>query len=257
MALPETIRYDKRGRIAYITINQPHALNSLLPEMTTGVEEAMADFNNDPNLTVAILTGTGEKAFCAGADLKATIPLITEKGLGATMPDPTRRFFSEVTKPIIAAVNGLCLAGGTEMLLGTDIRIAVEHATFGLTEPRWALMAGGGSHVRLPRQIAWVRAMEILLIGDQISAQDALQFNLINRVVPKELLMPTTQQIAERICENGPFAVQKIKEAAIKVYNMSWDEAFYTEYLLAAQVFASDDAKEGPKAFAEKRKPRF
>ncbi len=249
------IIYQKKERIAYLTINRPEVMNAFDPQTLEEIFQASEDFNGDPDCWVLIITGAGEKAFCAGADLRSTIPAMTSGAL--KMEVSTRRFFSEIHKPIIAAINGFCLAGGTEMILGTDIRIAAEHATFALTEPRWGLVPIGGSHVRLPRQIPWCRAMEILLIGDPITAQEALAIGLINRVVPLAQLMPTAQQMAERICQNGPLAVRTIKEICLRALSMPMEQGFILESLMGQQVFASEDAKEGPRAFMEKRKPVF
>lgn len=248
--------YEKSGPIATFTLNRPQVHNALSMDMGRLLGEAIADFEADPELRVAILTGAGERSFCAGADLKSAIPATTAEG-GVNRGDPTKRFFSDATKPIVAAVNGFALAGGTEMLLGTDIRIAAEHATFGLPEPKLGLVPFAGSHVRLPQQVPWAIAMEILLIGDPISAERACQIGLVNKVVPAADLMPEARRVAERICENGPFAVRKIKETVLAAYNLRWDEAFTVETTISAQVLASDDAKEGPKAFAEKRSPVF
>ena len=157
----------------------------------------------------------------------------------------------------IAAINGFCLAGGTELIQGTDIRIAAEHATFGLAEPKWALFPAAGSTVRLPRQIPYCRAMEILLTGDPVSAQEALQIGLINKVVKKEDLMPTAKKYAERICQNGPLAIKAIKESALRCYEVPIEYANILETYYAREIFASEDAKEGPRAFLEKRKPIF
>ncbi len=249
------IIYEKKNRIAYLTINRPEAMNALDPDTIDEINRATEDFDNDPQSWVLILTGAGDKAFCAGADLKKTIPAVTSGEM--TFGVSAKRFFSEIYKPIIAAINGFCLAGGLEMVLGTDIRIAAEHATFALQEARWGLAPIGGSHVRLPRQIPWCRAMEILLIGDRITAQEAYQIGLINKVVPLPELMPTAQRIAERICENGPLAVRTIKEIAVRALSMPMEQGFILESLLGQRVFASEDAKEGPRAFAEKRKPVF
>jgi enoyl-CoA hydratase len=254
-SFPETFLFEKRGNIAYMTLNRPEAMNAILPEMKDGLEMAAEIIGGDPEIFVAILSAAGDKAFCSGGDLKVTIPEMSSKGL--KLKDPTKKLFGDVTKPIIAAVNGICVAGGFEMLLGTDIRIAVEEASFGVPEVRWSLMPAGGATVRLPRQIPYVRAMELLLVGDRITAQEALQFGLINKVVKREDLMSTAETLAKRICQNGPLAVRKVKESVIRAYNMAWDEAFFTEYVLSRDVFTSEDAKEGPRAFAEKRKPVF
>ena len=249
------IIYEKGDRIACITLNRPERRNALDPETLIALEEACQDFNADPESWVLIVTGAGDKAFCSGADLETLIPAMTSGAM--KMELSAKRFFSDIYKPIIAAINGYCLAGGTEMIQGTDIRVAAEHATFGLAEPRWGLVPIGGSHVRLPRQIPWCRAMEILLIGDRMSAQEALQVGLINRVVPLEQLMPTARAIAERICENGPLAVQTIKEIAVRAVSMPMEQGFVLETLMGQRVFASEDAREGPRAFLEKRKPVF
>ncbi len=248
--------YEKSGPIATLTLNRPEVHNAISMDMGRGLNDALEDFEADPELRVAILTGAGERAFCAGADLKTAIPQTTASS-GENRGDPTKRPLSGITKPIIGAVNGLALAGGTEILLGTDIRIAAEHATFGLPEPKLGLVPFAGSHVRLPQQVPWAVAMEILLIGDPISAERALQIGLVNKVVPAGELMAEARRLAERLCENGPFAVRKIKETVLAAYNLSWDEAFTVESKISAEVLASDDAKEGPIAFAQKRRPVF
>ena len=251
--------YEKDGAVATMTFNRPKAHNAVSREMSQRMTEALEDFEADDALRVMIVTGAGDKAFSSGADLKSTIPSITTMAATDTsqLESRSERPFAGLTKPVIAAVNGLALAGGTELLLGTDIRVASEHATFGLPEPHWGLVPFGGSHVRLPQQVPWARAMEILLTGDSITAQEALAIGLINRVVPHAELMPTARAIATRICRNGPLAVRRIKEAVLAAYNRPWEEAFAIESKISVTVLASDDAKEGPRAFAEKREPRF
>jgi len=252
--LPSTMLYDKRDRIAVITINRPEAMNAFTPDMLQAMDAAFADFNKDPNLWVAILTAAGEKSFCTGMDLKAAIPMMqTGDELGYT--DHTKRPFSDVFKPIIAAINGYCIAGGLEFLQGTDLRIAAEHASFGLGEVRWGIIPTGGSHIRLPRQIPWAVAMELLLMGRPITAQRAYDIGLVNEVVPADQLMPTALKWAETICKNGPLAVRTAKEIAVRA--LSLESGFVLEKAIGARVFASEDAKEGPRAFAEKRPPRF
>jgi enoyl-CoA hydratase len=252
--LPSTMLYEKRDRIAIVTINRPEALNAFTPDMLRAMDAAFADFNKDPDLWVAILTATGEKSFCAGMDLKAAIPLVNE-GDEMGYADHTKRPFSDVFKPIIAAVNGYCIAGGLEFLQGTDLRIAAEHATFGLGEVRWGIIPTGGSHIRLPRQIPWAVAMELLLMGRPISAKRAYDIGLVNEVVAADQLMPTALKWAETICKNGPLAVRTAKEIAVRALEL--ESGFVLEKAIGARVFASDDAKEGPRAFAEKRPPRF
>ena len=169
--------------------------------------------------------------------------------------DHTKRPFSDVFKPIIGAVNGYCIAGGLEFLQGTDLRIAAEHATFGLGEVRWAIIPTGGSHIRLPRQIPWAIAMELLLTGKPIDAKRAYDIGLVNKVVPADQLMPAALELAETICKNGPLAVRTAKEIAVRALGL--ESGFVLEKALGARVMDSEDAKEGPRAFAEKRKPNY
>jgi enoyl-CoA hydratase len=252
--MPATMLYEKRDHIAIITINRAEALNAFTLEMLQAMDAAFADFNKDPDLWVAILTAVGDKSFCTGMDLKEAIPMMkTGDELG--YQDHTKRPFSDVFKPIIAAVNGYCIAGGLEFLQGTDLRIAAEHATFGLGEVRWGIIPTGGSHIRLPRQIPWAVAMELLLIGRPITAKRAYDIGLVNEVVPLEQLMPTALKWAETICKNGPLAVRTAKEIAVRALGL--ESGFVLEKALGARVFSSEDAKEGPRAFAEKRPPKF
>lgn len=252
--LPETFTYEKRGHVAVMTLNRPQAMNALTKDMMLGLEAAVEDFNRDPELWVAIFTATGEKAFCTGLDLKVALPALNE-GDDMGYDDPATRPFHKVYKPVITAVNGICVAGGLEFMLGTDIRIAAEHATFGLTEVRWAVIPAGGSHVRLPRQIPWAVAMEMLMTGKTIDAKRAYDIGLINKVVPAADLMSEALAMAAKICENGPLAVRTAKEIAVRAQNL--EPAFVLEKTMSARVFASEDAREGPRAFAEKRKPVY
>ncbi len=216
MELPTQISSRRRDHIAIITIDRPEAMNSLTAEMLTGHRgRALKEFNDDPDLWVAILTGTGDKAFSSGLDLKEAAPMLTG-GDALGFEDTTKRQFSDVFKPIICAVNGFCIAGGMEMLLGTDIRIAAEHATFGLGEVRWGLIPLGGTHIRLPKQIPQAIAMQLLLSGKPISAQRAYEVGLINEVVPAGELMSTAIETAEGYCKNGPLAMKTAKEIAVR-----------------------------------------
>ena len=257
--LDDDLLYEKKGKIGYMTFNRPSEMNSITPKMMEDIDRIGEDFKNDGDLLVLIVTGAGEQAFSAGADLKKTITKFkADADSGARfMPDPTRRFFSGIYKPIIAAINGFCLAGGTEIIQGMDIRIAAPHAKFGLPEVHWGIIPGGGSHVRLPRQIPYCHAMDILLTGRMITAEEAVQFGLINKIVPADQVMAECEKYAEIICSNGPLAVQAAKEAALLTYNMGWNEAFSTEALIAERIFKTDDAAEGPLAFAEKRQPVY
>jgi len=260
--------YEKRDGVAYLTFNRPEVHNAWNPELFCRLADAWADFAEDGSLRVAIITGAGDKAFAVGADLATFIPLVTR----ARQPedDWDRRVLEDLTltdpavlrnyplyKPVIAAVNGFCLAGGTELLQGTDIRIAAEHATFGLSESKRALVPGGGSMVRLARQIPYCKAMEILLTGDRISAEEAYRIGLVNYVVPAAEVMPLAEQFARKLAANGPLALRAIKEAVIRTSGLPLEEAYKIESKLSRQVFLSEDAREGPRAFMEKREPRY
>ena len=254
MELPAEIKFEKKGHVGIVTIDRPEAMNALTADMLLGIEDAMKAFNDDPDLWIGILTASGEKAFSSGLDLKEVAPLLTG-GDALGFEDTTKRQFSDVFKPIICAVNGFCIAGGMEMLLGTDIRIAAEHATFGLGEVRWGLIPLGGTHIRLPRQIPQAIAMQLLLSGKPISAQRAYEVGLINEVVSSDELMPTAIETAEKYCKNGPLAMKTAKEIVIR--SLGLESGFVLEKALGKRVLDSDDAKEGPLAFAEKRPAKF
>jgi enoyl-CoA hydratase len=264
------IIYEKQGRIAFITINRPERRNALSFEAFGRLAQAWLDFRDDPDLWVAIITGAGDKAFCSGGDLKEFIPMVTQniQGLAASGGAETlgQEFPAnaslvavlrevEIFKPIIAAVNGACMAGGMEMLQGTDIRIASETATFAISEPRRGLFPGGGSTVKLPRQIPLCRAMQVLLTAEPISARQALEFGIVNEVVPPDQLMPTALRYAELICKNGPLAVRRVKESVLRGLQVTLKEALDQEMVYSAEVFSTEDAMEGIHAFQEKRAP--
>ena len=251
------INYEKKDRIEVVTINRPDAMNCLNQADLDELGRIWLDFRDDDEVLVGILTGAGNRAFCAGADLGSLIPKLNcgEHPISPTVPGFLKNI--KCFKPIIAAVNGHCLAGGMEMLMGTDIRIAAEEATFGVTEVKWALFPAGGLTVRLPRQIPYCWAMELLLIGEPITAEQALQIGLINRVVPRAKLMDTSMSIAKKLCQNGPLALKAIKESALRSHDIPEEHAYFLEAFLAKQVFGTRDANEGPRAFIEKRKPVF
>ncbi len=252
-----SIDYEKTDQIALVTMNRPEAMNCLNLDDLYELGRIWTEFAEDDDTRVAVLTGAGDTAFCAGADLKELIPKVSagELDLSPTVPGFLKNL--DCFKPIIAAVNGACLAGGLEMLQGTDIRIAVDEAVFGLPEVQLGLFPSAGSTVRLPRQIPYAWAMQILLLGENITARQALQIGLINRVVAHNKLMDTAMGIADRICRNGPVAVRAIKESVIKGQGLPEEQAYYIEAMLAKRVFKSQDAIEGPLAFAQKRAPVF
>lgn len=260
--------YRKDGAIAVFTLNRPAALNALTPELVCRLADAVADFVADPRLRVGIVTGSGDKAFCSGGDLGTMLPLLS----GDREPGDSwdRRVLDEpfvmaasslrdypIDKPLIAAVNGVCVAGGMEMMLGTDIRVAAEHAVFGLPEVRRGVLPFAGSMVRLPRQIGWSAAMELLLVGDTIDAVEARRVGLVNHVLPAADVMPKALDLARRIAANGPLAVQRVKHTAVAASGVSLVEGFRLEDESKRIVMASDDAREGPRAFMEKRAPNY
>lgn len=245
------VDYKKEGKIAIFTINRPEAMNAINAQAVQELHEAMVDFRDNPELWVGIITGAGEKAFSAGADIKEMRPNAVRKD----PPTPMRGL--ELWKPLIAAINGFALGGGLEIALSCDIRIAVEHARFGVPEVTLGLIPGWGGTQRLPRVIPWASAAGILFTGKHIDAQEAYRIGLVNQVVPPEQLMTTAREWAELICRAGPLGVRAAKEAMIKGYSMSLEEGLQLEKSLGNFLRKTVDFKEGTRAFVEKRKPDF
>lgn len=248
------IRYDEvGGRIVVVTIDRPEARNAFTPEMRTALDRAMDHFERDDATYVAVVTGAGERAFCAGADLKVSVPAASAT---RSLPrPPTERVLSGVTKPVVAAINGACIGGGLELALATDIRIAANHAVFALSEVRWGIIPGGGGCARIPRQIPWAIAMEMLLTGAPIDAQRAMQVGLVNRVTSGDRVLEAALEVATVIAQNAPLAVRAAKRVAQETAELA--TAFAYEAAYVAQVLATEDAREGPRAFAERRYPTY
>lgn len=247
-----TVRYEVLDRVATITLDRPGVRNAIDAATTTGLREAMGRFEDDSQVLVAILTGSGGLAFCAGMDLKAFAA-----GEGPAILEGPGGFagFTHLprTKPVIAAVNGAALAGGCELVLSCDLVVAAEHATFGLPEVKRGLFAVSGGVLRLPRMISRARALELLLTGDAIDARAAHELGLINRVVPRELLLETTRDLARRICANAPLAVRETLALARAVFSLPEDQLQARNDAAWSRIAASEDALEGPRSFAEKR----
>ncbi|MGV9713079.1 crotonase/enoyl-CoA hydratase family protein [Gordonia sp. NPDC003424] len=251
---------EKRGHVLIVTMNRPEARNALSAEMMAIMVEAWDRIDDDPDIRVAILTGAGG-AFCAGMDLKAmskNAPGDTvDRGTWNPAVLPALLKGRRLTKPLIAAVEGPAIAGGTEILQGTDIRVAGESARFGVAEARWGLFPLGGSAVRLPRQIPYTIAADLLLTGRHITATEAREYGLIGYVVPDGSALDKALEIADTIAANGPLAVQAILKTMRDTEGMHELDAFKVESKLGISVFKSKDAKVGPKAFADKQKPVF
>ncbi|BBX76018.1 crotonase/enoyl-CoA hydratase family protein [Mycobacterium shinjukuense] len=251
---------EQRGHTLVVTMNRPAARNALSSEMMRIMVQAWDRVDNDPDIRCCILTGAGGY-FCAGMDLKAA----TKKPPGDSFQDgsydPSRIDAllkgRRLTKPLIAAVEGPAIAGGTEILQGTDIRVAGESARFGISEAKWSLYPMGGSAVRLVRQIPYTLACDLLLTGRHITAAEAKEIGLIGYVVPDGQALAKALEIADAISANGPLAVQAILRSIRETEGMPENEAFKIDTQIGIKVFLSDDAKEGPKAFAEKRTPNF
>ncbi|WP_062988516.1 crotonase/enoyl-CoA hydratase family protein [Nocardia anaemiae] len=249
---------EKRDHVLIVTMNRPEARNALSAEMMAIMRDAWDQVDNDPDIRVAILTGAGG-AFCAGMDLKAMTAQHPGDNAGSFDPTKLEALLKgrRLTKPLIAAVEGPAIAGGTEILQGTDIRVAAESAKFGVSEARWGLFPLGGSAVRLVRQIPYTVAADILLTGRHITAAEAKEIGLIGHVVPNGTALDKALELAAQISANGPLAVQAILRTIRETEAMPEEDAFQIEAKLGMAVFRSADAKEGPKAFAEKRKPTF
>lgn len=257
--------YEKKEGVAIVRMNRPEVRNAMNAEMLCRLSDAWQDVNDDPEVRCAILTGTGRDAFCAGADLGEFIPMMqgikppknewderAKNDPGIIFKGLLRGY--DVAKPIIAAVNGHSYAGGTEILQATDIRVVADDARLAISEVKRSLFPMGGSTVRLVRQIPWALAMEILLTGEPVTAQEAWRIGLVNKVVAPEQVMPAALRYAAILAENGPLAVQAVKRSVLAGSGRSIDDALQKEMEIGIPVSGSEDAREGPRAFKEKRK---
>jgi len=251
------LEYEKEGRIAIFTLNRPEALNALSPNLFQELHDAFEDFKTDSELWVGIVTGSGEKAFCAGADIKLWLPFVKEcKSKPWLLPTTPLRGM-QLWKPLIAAVNGLAMGGGLELALCCDLRIASEKARFGFPEARLGLLPRLGGTVRLPRTIPWAKAVEMLFFGKPIDAQEAYRIGLVNKVVESDQVMGTAREWAEGLCKVAPLAVRAIKEAIVKGEALSIEDALWIENALGLPLYETEDYEEGRAAFREKREPVF
>lgn len=262
------ILFEKRGSAAWITINRPEAKNTMNADVFVGLTEAWQEVREDNAIRVAVLTAAGEEDFCCGGDLGGVIPLWTgakqpeneveEKLLAdPMMVDKVMLKSVPLYKPVIGAINGRALGGGCEITLATDVRVAAEHAIFGVPEPKSGLVPGAGTMARLARQISYANAMKMMLTAEPISAHEAKEIGLISEVVPGGELQARAEELADTIAANAPLALHGIKKTVLDSHTLPWEEAFKIEMEQSAIVMMSKDAREGPKAFKEKRKPNF
>ena len=254
----EKVLYEIRDRIAYVTINRPHAYNACDLETYDRLAEVWADFAHNDDAWVAIFTGAGDKAFCAGSDIKQNFNTVPEpaEAFGAAGSGDMMRGL-EIWKPIIAAVNGHCNGGGLEQALCCDFRVASENAQFGLGEVLLGLLPGGGGTQRLPRTIPLGHALWMLYTGERLDAQEAYRLGLVNKVVPQAELMDTAEEMARKLLAAGPLAVRAIKQAAVQGLGMPLADGLRLESHLFRLLAATEDSVEGTRAFAEKRVPQW
>jgi E-phenylitaconyl-CoA hydratase len=252
------IRYEVSDGIATITMDRPERLNALDTEAYAALSAAWQRVRDDDDVRVAIITGAGEKSFTTGADLKSFVTNPDELNqFWLTQKDQLLNRGLEVWKPVIAAVNGYCLGGGMTLLLATDLRVAAEHATFSLAEVKRGILPGNGGTQRLLRQVPHAIGMEMLLTGDAISAETAARWGLVNAVVPAAELMDVARDYARRIAANAPLALQAIKELALRSADLDLATGLRLEQSMGRLLKFTEDAKEGPAAFAERRTPDF
>jgi len=247
---------ERRGHVEILTINRPEARNAINGAVAAAMSTAFDELAGDPDAWVVVLTGSGDKAFSAGMDLKAFAA-----GEGASIIGASGGFAGiakrDFPKPLIAAVNGSALAGGCEIMLSCDLVVAAEHATFGIPEAKRGLIAGAGALIRLPKRVPAAIALELAMTGDPIDAQRALALGLVNRVVPADRLLEEALALAERIAENAPLAVRYSKQVIRQAGEVPEEEGWKINDAAVGVVFSSADAMEGPIAFAEKRRPNW
>ncbi len=255
----EFIEVERDGRLLQVTLKRPERMNALHPPAHRELDGVFEEFQNDPDLWVALVTGSGDRAFCAGNDLRYQAEKGAEAvragmaGVRGGFAGLVRRF--DLFKPLVAAVNGVALGGGFEIALACDIILASDNATFGLPEPRVGLMAAAGGVHRLPRHIPHHLAMGMMLTGRHISASEAHSLGIVNQVVPAGDLLSAARRWVDQILECAPLSVRASKEAALRGRSLPLEQAMTVVFPESARMMASDDFVEGPRAFAEKRKP--
>lgn len=259
---------ERRGEVAIVTLNRPEKRNALSPEMVVKLAAFWDEVAQDVDVRAIVVTGAGDQSFSAGGDMGSLIPLMMRtrppqgeweerfaadrKVLGRALLRGTQFF-----KPVISAINGHAHAGGAEFVLATDLRVMADTATLAVTEVRRGLIASGGSLVRMPRQVPWAHAMELLLLGEPVSAERAQTMGLVNWVVPQAQVLQKALDVARQVGLGAPVALEKTKEVMVRSSGLPLEEAFAIETQCTKENAAMDDAKEGPRAFMEKRPPVF
>ena len=254
------ITVETHGPVALVTIDRPQARNALDEEHNRDLTGAFARIERDDSLRAAVLTGAGTTAFSAGADLRTMVPAFRDAVTAGHEPPWVMGGLTESAprrKPVIAAVNGHALAGGTEMALACDLRIASTNATFGLAETKWAIIPGAGGTQRLPRALPMAVAMEMILTGEPIDARTAYRWGLVSRLTEPDELVPTALQLAASIAARGPLAVRAARQSVTEGMTLGLEQGLQRERQLFYEVMRSDDAAEGPRAFQERRTPRY
>lgn len=252
-----SVTLERDGAIAVIRFDRPEKLNALTLAMYDELAEAFAEVRDDAAVAAAVLTGASDRAFCVGADLDESIPALAEGRFDISRWDGAHQKHTALFKPVIAAVNGLCLGGGFEIMLSTDLRIASQGAEFQLPETSVGVVPAGGTLARLTRQIPYAWAMQLMLLAERVSADDAYRFGLLNAVVLDDDVLPTAIQWAERITRLSGTAVTTTKEAVLRLADVPLDQAFHAEALYGQRAFTSADAREGLDAFTHRRQPHF
>lgn len=257
----EHLTFERRGAVAVVTMNRPEAKNALSTPMLVGMADAWTEIDGNDDIRCAVLTGAGG-TFCSGMDLKSRSGPEDERYRQRREEDPDLHWKAllrhyQLRKPLIAAVEGWAVAGGTEILQATDIRVAAANAKFGVFEARRGLFPLGGSTVRLRRQIPYTIAMDLLLTAREVSAEEALRIGLIGRIVPEGQALDEALRIADLICANGPLAVEAIKRSVRETEGLPEVDALKVELEIGTPIFATEDAQEGQRAFAERRAPQY
>lgn len=259
---------ERRDNVVLLTLNRPDKRNALSPEMVVRLAAIWEEVASDDDVRAIVVTGAGDQAFSSGGDLGTLIPLMMrvrqpqgewEERFAADRKQLNRALLrgAPFCKPVIAAINGHAHAGGAEFVLATDLRVMAANATLAVTEVRRGLIASGGSLVHMPRQVSWAHAAELLMLGEPITAERALTMGLVNRVVPQAEVLDCALDLARRVSLGAPVALEKTKEVMVRTSGLPLDEAFAIETQCTKENAATDDAKEGPRAFMEKRPPVF